>query len=289
MVAVEPFKSAVLSGGVAAPHPIQGIGAGFIPSILNRTIIDEIIPVTAEDASDIAHKLAEQEGLLVGISSAAALWAALQVAARPENAGKRIVTVFPDSGERYLSTWLFEDFLVNQQQQGKILNDEIIDNLDKSLPPAVALSLRYFRNGLYCSEAILKAFNEVYDLKYPKHLYKISTAFGAGLGEAKCSCGAVTGGVLVLSLIAGRNTNFASERLAFSVTNELHDKFKEKHKAMCCRVLTRSITWGSGEHKILCEKYVLDAAQITDDLIKRDLKKLLPDLDRKFIAAHKKK
>jgi len=282
IVAVEPFKSAVLSGGAASPHPIQGIGAGFIPGILNRAIIDEIIPVTAEDASDIAHKLAEQEGLLVGISAAAALWAALQVAARPENAGKRIVTVFPDTGERYLSTWLFEDFLVNRQQQNKILNDEILNNLDKSMPPAVALSLKYFRNGFYCSEAILRAFNEVYDLKFPEQFYKISTAFGSGFGEAKCGCGAVTGGILVLSLIAGRNINYESERLAFSVTNELHDRFRETHKALCCRVLTRSIKWGSGEHKILCEKYVIEAARITDDLIKRDLREFLPDLDRKF-------
>jgi len=150
------------------------------------------------------------------------------------------------------------------------------------MPPAVALSLKYFQNGLYCSEAILRAFNEVYDLKFPEQFYKISTAFGAGLGEAKCSCGAVTGGVLVLSIIAGRNINYESERLAFSVTNELHDKFKEKHKAMCCRVLTRSIKWGSGEHKILCEKYVIDAAQITDDLIKRDLGEFMPNLDSKF-------
>jgi len=285
IVAVEPFKSAVLSGGAASPHPIQGIGAGFVPSILNRGIIDEIIPVTAEDSSDIAHKLAEQEGLLVGISSAAALWAALQIAARPENAGKRIVTVFPDTGERYLSTWLYEDFLVNQQQQNKTLNDEIKNNLDKSMPPAVALSLKYFRNGFYCSEAILRAFNEVYDLKFPEQFYKISTAFGSGLGEAKCSCGAVTGGVLVLSIIAGRNINYESERLAFSVANELHDRFREAHKAMCCRVLTRTIKWGSGEHKILCEKYVIDAARITDELIKRDLRDFLPDLDGKFSGS----
>jgi C_GCAxxG_C_C family probable redox protein len=284
-VAVEPFKSAVLSSGIPAPHRIQGIGAGFIPGILNRDIIDEIITVIDEDASDIAHKLAEKEGILAGISSAAAMWVSLELANHPENKGKRIVTVFPDSGERYLSTWLFEDFAVNQTEANKKLNEEIIKKLDKSLPPAVALSLEYFRNGLYCSEAILRAFNEVYQLDYPENLYKISTAFGAGLGEAKCSCGSVTGGVMVLSIIAGRNINYESERLAFTIANELHDRFKQKHKALCCRVLTKNVQWGSAEHKILCEKYVVDAAQITDDIIKKDLRDFLPNADSLFIKA----
>lgn len=279
VVAVEPFKSAVLSGGIAAPHRIQGIGAGFIPSILNRSIIDEIITVTDEDASDIAHKLAKNEGILVGISSAAAMWASLQLAKRPENKGKRIVAVFPDSGERYLSTWLFEDFAVNQDEANKKLHDEIIQKLDRSLPPAVALSLEYFRGGLYCSEAIFRAFNEVYQLGFPEKFYKISTAFGTGFGEAKCSCGSVTGGVMVLSLIAGRNNNFESERLSFTLVNELHNRFKEKHKAICCRVLTKSVEWGSAEHKILCEDYVVDAALITDDIIKRELGEFIPHAD----------
>jgi len=161
-----------------------------------------------------------------------------------------------------------------------------MNNLDQSLPPAVALSLDYFKNGLYCSEAILKAFNEVYNLGFPEQFYKISTAFGAGLGASKCSCGAVTGGVLVLSLVAGRNSNTESEMLSFGLVSELHDTFKEKYKAMCCRVLTRSIEWGAPEHHTLCQKYVIDAAQITDDLIKRNLKEIVPDLDKNFIAAH---
>jgi len=286
IIAVEPFKSQVLAGGQAAPHPIQGIGAGFIPSILNRDLIDEILAVTAEDASDIAHKLAEKEGLLVGISSAGAVWAALQIASRPENKGKRIVTILPDSGERYLSTWLFEDFAVNEKEANKKLNEEVLSKLDKSLPPAVALSNEYFRSGLYCSEAILRAFNEVYGLDYPDNMYKIATAFGAGLGEAKCACGAVTGAVMVLSLIAGRNVNYQSERLSFTATNELHDRFKGKHKAMCCRVLTKPITWGTAEHKALCERYVIDAAAIIDEIIKRDLVEILPDLDKPFIEKY---
>ena len=108
-VAVEPAKSPLLSGGSHSPHRIQGIGAGFIPAVLNRAVIDEVIRVEEEDAGRTARRLAKEEGLLAGISAGAAAWAALEVARRPENAGKLIVAVLPDSGERYLSTWLFED------------------------------------------------------------------------------------------------------------------------------------------------------------------------------------
>ncbi|MDM7939389.1 MAG: cysteine synthase A [Methanothrix sp.] len=107
-IAVEPSGSPVLSGGNPGPHKIQGIGAGFVPDVLRRDLVDEIIKVEYDDAIQTARRLAREEGILVGISSGAAAWAALQVAARPENRGKQIVVILPDTGERYLSTELFE-------------------------------------------------------------------------------------------------------------------------------------------------------------------------------------
>ncbi len=109
IIAVEPKDSPVLSGGKPGPHKIQGIGAGFVPKVLNTGVIDEIIQVASEDAGAVSRRLAKEEGILAGISCGAAMWAALEAAKRPESAGKTIVVILPDTGERYLSTWLFQE------------------------------------------------------------------------------------------------------------------------------------------------------------------------------------
>ncbi|MDO5001930.1 MAG: pyridoxal-phosphate dependent enzyme, partial [Eubacteriales bacterium] len=109
VVAVEPAGSPVLSSGVSGAHKIQGIGAGFVPAVLNTKIYDEIIPVSNEDAFATGRLIGRREGVLVGISSGAAVWAAIELAKRPENAGKTIVVLLPDTGDRYLSTPLFAD------------------------------------------------------------------------------------------------------------------------------------------------------------------------------------
>jgi cysteine synthase A len=109
IIAVEPKDSPVLSGGKPGAHKIQGIGAGFIPGVLNRNIIDEIIQVDSDDAGSTARRLAREEGILAGISCGAAMWAALDIAKRAGLSGKTIVVLLPDTGERYLSTWLFQE------------------------------------------------------------------------------------------------------------------------------------------------------------------------------------
>jgi cysteine synthase A len=111
VVAVEPAGSAVLSGEKPGAHKIQGIGAGFIPDVLKTELIEEIVRVSNDDAGNMARRMAKEEGLLVGISAGAAVWAAIQIGSKTENAGKMIVVILPDSGERYLSTWLFQDVL----------------------------------------------------------------------------------------------------------------------------------------------------------------------------------
>jgi cysteine synthase A len=111
VIGIEPADSPVLSGGKPGPHKIQGIGAGFVPDVLDRKVIDEIMQVSNDDAGAIARKLARSEGIFAGISCGAAMWAALEVAKRKESSGKTIVVILPDTGERYLSTWLFQEFL----------------------------------------------------------------------------------------------------------------------------------------------------------------------------------
>jgi cysteine synthase A len=108
-IAVEPIDSPVLSGGKPGPHKIQGIGAGFVPDVLRMELVDEVLQVKHDDAGHMARRLAREEGILGGISAGAALWAGVEVAKRPENVGKMIVIILPDTGERYLTTWLFEE------------------------------------------------------------------------------------------------------------------------------------------------------------------------------------
>jgi cysteine synthase A len=126
LIAVEPAGSPILSGGQPGPHKLQGLGAGFIPAILNTKIYDEVITVKEDDAAPISKQVAKLDGIPVGISSGAAIWAAIQVAKRPENKGKQIVVIVPSSAERYLTSWLFADLSVES------------DNIDDLLTPATA-------------------------------------------------------------------------------------------------------------------------------------------------------
>jgi cysteine synthase A len=272
IIAVEPHQSSVLSGHGKALHRIQGIGAGFIPSVLDRSVIDEIIRVKDDDAGDVAREIAKTKGLLCGISSGAALWAAFEVAARPENEGKVIVTILPDTGERYLSTWLYEDFSEEDEEAKKGKSKASIIE-EKSAPE---LAMYYFKNGLSCSEAMLKAFNEKYELGLPEHCQRIASGFGAGLGESGCACGAMTGAIMVFGLIAGRKKAHESNRLVFLATNELHRRFVEKNRSTCCRVLTRGVDWYSAAQKERCEGYEMTAAVIADEIIQTQLWELLP-------------
>ena len=121
-VAVEPAKSPVISGGAAGPHKLQGIGAGFIPANLNTKIVDEVIQVNEEDSGPVSKEVNQLDGIPVGISSGAAIWAALQVAKRPENKGKTIVAIVPSSAERYLSAWLFADVDVNSDNIADLIS-----------------------------------------------------------------------------------------------------------------------------------------------------------------------
>jgi cysteine synthase A len=267
IAAVEPFQSSVLSGKGKALHRIQGIGAGFVPDVLDLKLIDEIVRVRDDDAGDVAREIAKKKGLLCGISSGAALWAAFELAARPENEGKNIVTILPDTGERYLSTWLYEDF-----SAGK----EAADTSPRDEKKASELALYYFKNGLSCSEAMLKAFNEKYKLGLPEHCLRIASGFGAGMGESGCACGAVTGATMVFGLIAGRKKAYESNRLAFLAANELQRRFREKNRSVCCRVLTRGVEWYSAEQKVLCEGYEMTSAEIAEEIIETQLADHLP-------------
>lgn len=143
-----------------------------------------------------------------------------------------------------------------------------------SIPGVVEDSVEYFRNGLYCSEAILKAFNEHYKLGLTDEFLKIATGFGAGLGASKCCCGSLTGGVMVLSLVTGRSSKEESETQAFDVVNALHDRFKKTFGATCCRVLTKPVEWGTPEHHEYCVRFVRGASEMTEDILRENLAKI---------------
>jgi C_GCAxxG_C_C family probable redox protein len=132
-------------------------------------------------------------------------------------------------------------------------------------------SVAYYKGGLYCSEALLKAFDEHYDLGLTPEFRKIATSFGAGLGAAKCACGCLTGGVMVLSLVAGRSTPDVPETAAFESAAALHDAFKQKYRSTCCRVLTKRLEWGSAEHYAQCQRFVGGTAELVETILREQL------------------
>jgi len=132
-------------------------------------------------------------------------------------------------------------------------------------------SVAYYQGGLYCSEALLKAFDEHYDLGLTPEFRKIATSFGAGLGAAKCACGCLTGGVMVLSLIAGRSTPEVPETAAFEAAAALHDAFKQQYRSACCRVLTKRLEWGSAEHYAQCQRFVGGTAEMVATILREQL------------------
>ena len=131
----------------------------------------------------------------------------------------------------------------------------------------VDTAVSYFENGLYCSEAILKAFNEHYQIGLGEQALRMATGFGAGLGASKCCCGSLTGGVMVLSAVAGRTSADESETPAFEAVAALHDWFKKKFGATCCRVLTKKVEWGAPEHHEYCIRFVRGASEFTQTIL----------------------
>lgn len=148
---------------------------------------------------------------------------------------------------------------------------------------APALACHYYEQGLYCSEALLRAFNEVYDLGLPENGYKMATGFGSGMAETGCACGAVTSCVMVLGLVAGRTHAGESEEVVYDAVKKLHIAFKHAYKSACCRVLTKQVEWGSKAHTAQCEGIVRTAAEITEQLIENELKAYTPKGGKKAI------
>lgn len=146
----------------------------------------------------------------------------------------------------------------------------------RELSPVVQLTIDYYNGGFYCSEALLRAFNEVYKLGFPEDHLKIASGFGSGLGGSGCSCGTITSGAIVLGIIVGRNRKTDSEVVIHQASKKLHDRFRQANKVACCRILTRGVEWKSKEHKELCSKYIIDTAEILEDILLTDLYQYLP-------------
>jgi C_GCAxxG_C_C family probable redox protein len=145
------------------------------------------------------------------------------------------------------------------------MSEEVITNL-------VEDALNYFRNGLYCSEAILKSFSKNGFIEAGEEILNIATSFGVGIGASKCCCGSLTGGVLVLSFIFGRNVPEKSDKNAMETSAKLYEVFKKEFGASCCKVLTKKVEWGTPEHHKCCEKYVKRAVEITYETLIEYLK-----------------
>ncbi len=136
-------------------------------------------------------------------------------------------------------------------------------------------AVELFKSGLYCSEAILQVFNKELNLELNDTALKMATGFGAGLGASKCSCGSLTGAVMVLSAVKGRTNTENNVNEVFTLTQELHDKFKQKYKATCCRVLTKPVEWGAIEHHQYCEQFVGGAVEILVDILEKNNKEYI--------------
>ncbi len=134
-------------------------------------------------------------------------------------------------------------------------------------------AVKLFKGGLYCSEAILQVYNKKLRLGLNDNAIKMATGFGAGMGEAKCCCGSLTGAIMVLSAVKGRVSNHENVDEVFTLTRKLHDRFKRKYKATCCRVLTRNVVWGSPEHRQHCEQVVGDTVKILEDILQKNRKR----------------
>lgn len=143
-------------------------------------------------------------------------------------------------------------------------------NLSNQKINPAATAVGFFRNGFYCSEAILQTYNRHLDLGLNETALRMASGFGAGLGAAKCTCGSLTGAVMVVGALKGRVKTSESEKEVFELTKELHDRFKVKFKSTCCRVLTRDLIWGTPQHHEFCDRFVYGAVEILEEILNKE-------------------